>query len=166
MNWIQIIWLLAGFLLGLTVLRSLFPFVYRFGLKLRFWLRYGSKGKFILFVYSDSSNWRDYVETRILPRIEDCSVILNWSKRREWESQMRFETNVFSQWAGSNEFSPTAILFSSIGKVKVIRLWPTSQPAKHGRDRVSKESEQALLSAVNRAARLPGDRTHGKRNRG
>ena len=153
MNWIQIIWLLAGFLFGVTVLRALFPFAYRFGLKFRFWLRYSSKGKFILFVYSDSSNWKEYIETRILPRIEDYSVILNWSKRREWESRMRFETKVFAQWAGSNELTPTAILFSFIGKVRVIRLWPASQPGKHGKDKVSKESEQALLAAVNQGAR-------------
>jgi hypothetical protein len=151
MNWIQIIWVLIGFLFGITVLKALFPFVYRLGIKVRFWLRYGRKGKFILFVYSDSSNWKDYIETRILPRIKDHSVVLNWSKRREWESQMPFEMKVFAQWAGSNEFTPTAILFSAIKKVKVIRLGPPSQPAKHGKDRASKESEQALLKAVHQA---------------
>jgi hypothetical protein len=153
MDWIQIIWLLIGFLFGITVLRALFPFAYRFGLKARFWLRYGRKGKFILFVYSDSSNWKDDIETRILPRIQDHSVVLNWSKRREWRSRMPFEMKVFDQWAGSNDFIPTAILFSPIGKVRVIRLGSPSQPAKPGKDRVSKESEQALLTAVSQRAR-------------
>ncbi len=153
MNWIQIIWLLVGFLFGVTVLRALFPFACRFALKVRFWLRYGRKGKSILFVYSDSSNWKDYIETRILPPIEAQSVILNWSKRREWESRMPFEAKVFAQWAGSNEFTPTAILFSSLGKVRVIRLCSPFQPAQHGKNRVSKESEQALLRAVNQVGR-------------
>ena len=121
MNWIQIIWVLIGFLFGITVLKALFPLAYRLGLKVCFWLRYGRKGKFILFVYSDSSNWKDYIETRILPRIKEHSVVLNWSKRREWEPRMSFETKVFAQWAGSGDFTPTAILFSSIGKVKIIR---------------------------------------------
>ena len=82
MNWVEIGWLLIGFLLSVTVLKSLGPFAFRFGLKVRFWIRHGRKGKFILFVYSDSSNWKDHIETKILPRIEACSVILNWSKRR------------------------------------------------------------------------------------
>jgi hypothetical protein len=149
MDWIQVIWLLVGFLFGVTVLRALFPFAHRFGLKARFWLRHSRKGKFVLFVYSDSSNWKDHIETHILPHIEPHSVILNWSKRREWESRMRFEMKVFDQWAGSNEFTPTAILFPSLGSVKVIRLWHSSPSAKHGKDKRSKESERDLLAAVN-----------------
>ena len=148
MNWIQIIWVLVGFLFGVTVLRALFPYAYRFGLKVRFWLRYGRKGKSILFVYSDSSNWKDYIETKILPRIEAHSVILNWSKRREWELRMPFETKVFAQWAGSSEFTPTALVFTVTGKVKDIKPWDPSRPGKHGKEKISKESEQALLGAI------------------
>jgi len=122
MNWVEIAWLLVGFLLGVTVLKTLLPFAYRFGVKVRFWLRHGRKGKFILFVYSDSSNWKDYIETKILPRIEANSVVLNWSKRREWEGRMQFETRAFNQWAGAGEFVPVAIVFPIIGKVRVIKL--------------------------------------------
>ena len=153
MNWIGMIWLLIGFLLGVTVLRYLFPFVYRFGLKVRFWIRYGRKGKFILFVYSESSNWKDYVETKILPRIENHSIILNWSKRREWEPRMSFETKLFNHWAGSGEFTPTAIVLPLVGKVKVIRLWQISQHAKPRKDGASKEAEEALFTAMNQFGR-------------
>ena len=149
MNWIGMIWLLIGFLLGVTVLRSLFPLVYRFGLKVRFWIRHGRKGKFILFVYSDSSNWKDYIETKIISRIENHSIILNWSKRREWESRMSFETKLFNHWAGSGEFTPTAIVLPLIGKVKVIRLWQISQHAKLREDGVSKKAENELFTAIN-----------------
>ena len=100
MNWVQIGWMVIGVFLGVTVLKGAFPFAHRFGLKVRFWLRHGRKGKMILFVYSDSSNWKDYIETNILPRIEAHSVILNWSKRREWGSRMQLETKLFNQWAG------------------------------------------------------------------
>ena len=84
MNWVAIGSLLIGLLLGMTVLKSLGPFILRSWLKVRFWVRHGRKGKVILFVYSDSSNWKDHVEEKILPRLAACSVILNWSKRREW----------------------------------------------------------------------------------
>ncbi len=132
----------------MTVLKSLFPFAYRFGLKMRFWIRHGRKGKFILFVYSDSSNWRDYVEAKILPSIEARSIILNWSKRREWEPRMSFEANLFNQWAGSGEFTPTAIVLPLIGKVTIIRLWQPSAHTKPKKERVSKEAEEALFSAI------------------
>ena len=107
----------------------------------------------ILFVYSDSSNWKDYIETNILPRIEAHSIILNWSKRREWGSRMQLETKLFNQWAGPGEFVPVAILFSPIGKVRTFRLWQLSENPKHGKVRVSKEAEQALFETVKQFGR-------------
>jgi hypothetical protein len=153
MNWIGIGSVLIGFLLGVTVLKSLGPFILRFMLKVRFWLRHGRKGKVVLFVYSDSSNWKDHIETEILPRIEPCSVILNWSIRREWGSSMPFEAMLFNQWAGSGEFTPTAILFPLLGKVQVFRLWQPSRNPKHGKGKVSKEAEQSLFAAVKQFTR-------------
>ena len=153
MNWVTIGSVLIGILLGMTVLKSLGPFVLKLGLKVRFWVRHGRRGKVILFVYSDSSNWKDYVEEKILPRLEACSVILNWSKRREWESSMQFEARLFNQWAGSGEFTPTAILFPLLGRVEVFRLWQLSQNPKHGKNNVSKEAEQSLFAAVKQFGR-------------
>ena len=157
MNWVEIVWLVIGFLFGVTVLRALLPFAYRYGLKVRFWLRHGRKGKMILFVYSDSSNWKDYIETNILPRIEAHSIILNWSKRREWGSRMQLETKLFNQWAGPGEFVPVAILFSPIGKATTFRLWQLSENPKHEKVRVSKEAEQAFFETVKRLPRGAGE---------
>ncbi len=153
MNWIQIGWMVIGVLLGVTVFKRGFPFACRFWLKVRFWFRHGRKGKRILFVYSDSSNWRDYIETKILPRIETYSIILNWSKRGEWESQMQLETKLFNQWAGPGEFVPVAILFSPIGKARTFRLWQFSENPKQRKVRVSKEAEQALFETVKQFGR-------------
>jgi hypothetical protein len=148
MTWIQIGWMVIGVLLGVTVLKGAIPFAHRLGLKVRFWFRHGRKGKRILFVYSDSSNWKDYIERNILPRIEAHSIILNWSKHREWGSRMRLETSLFNQWAGPGDFVPVAILFSPIGKARTFRLWQPSENPKHGKVRVSKEAEQALFETV------------------
>ena len=150
MNWIEIGSLIVGFLLGVTVLKSLAPLALRFVLKVRFWVRHGRKGKVILFVYSDSSNWKDYIEAKILPSLEGCSVVLNWSKRREWGSRMQLETKLFNQWAGPGEFVPVAILFSPIGKTRTFRLWKLSENPKHGKVRVAKEAEQAFFETVKR----------------
>jgi hypothetical protein len=148
MNWIAIGALLIGFLLGMTVLKSLGPMVLEVWLKVRFWIRHGRKGRVVLFIYSDSSNWRDYIETKILPRLEGSALILNWSKRREWESSMRFETRLLDQWTGRGEFTPTAILFPRLGKVKVFRLWQLPGNPKEGKGKASKEAEQSLFAAL------------------
>jgi hypothetical protein len=160
MNWVQIGWMVIGLFLGATVLKGALPFAHRFGLKARFWLRHGRKGKRILFVYSDSSNWKDYIETNILPRIEAHSIILNWSQRREWGSRMQLETKLFNQWAGPGEFVPVAILFPPIGKARTFRLWKLSENPKHGKVRVSKEVEQAFFETVKRLP--PGGREDGR----
>ncbi len=153
MSWDGMIWLFIGLLLGLTVFKSLSPFVYRFGLKVGFWIRHGRKGEFILFVYSDSSNWKDYIETKILPQIETHSIVLNWSKRREWETRMSFEAKLFNHWAGSGKFTPTALILPLIGKVKVIRLWQPDPHAKSKKDGISKEAEKALFIAMSQFGR-------------
>ncbi len=156
MNWIEIGSVIVGFLLGVTALKPLASRALKFALKFRFWVRHGRKGKVILFVYSDSSIWKDHIEAKILPSLEGCSVILNWSKRREWESSMQFEAGLFNQWAGSGEFAPTAILFPLMGRTRVFRLWQSSDNPKHGRDKalkVSKEAEQSLLAAVKQVCR-------------
>jgi hypothetical protein len=152
-NWAQIGWMAIGVFLGATLVKRTFPFARRFGLKVRFWLRHGRHGKMILFVYSDSSNWKEYIETNILPRIEARSIILNWSKRREWGSQMQLETKLFNQWAGQGEFVPVAILFSRTGEVRTFRLWQLSQNPKHGKGGVSKEAERALFDTVKQLGR-------------
>ena len=148
MNWGGMIGLLMGFLFGALILKRVLPQINRFALKFLFRRRYGRKGKSILFVYSDSSLWKEYVEENILPRLEPHAVVLNWSKRQEWKGQNRFETRVFENWAGADEFVPTAIVFSRTGKVQVFRLWPTSRDRKPGKAKPLPEARQALLAAV------------------
>jgi hypothetical protein len=161
MNWVEIGWLLIGFLIGVTVLRSLGPRAYRFVLKVRFWIRHGRKGRFILFVYSDSSTWKDYVETKILPRIEARSVVLNWSTRREWEAQMQFEMRLYDQWAGPGGFVPVAMIFPITAKARVYRLWQRSDNPKHGKDKVSKEAEKSFFEAMEQKDRSPAKSRDG-----
>jgi hypothetical protein len=153
MDWVQIGSLLIGIFIGVTVLKGALPFALRLWLTVRFWLRHGRKGKTVLFVYSDSSNWKDYIETNIVPRIEAHSVILNWSKRREWGCQTQLETRLFNQWAGPGEFVPVAILFSPVGKPRTFRLWELSENPKQGKVSLSKEAVQALLQSVEQSDR-------------
>jgi hypothetical protein len=148
MDWVQIGSLLIGVLIGLTMLKGAAPLARRFAVNVRFWLRHGRKGRTLLFVYSDSPNWKDYVETHIVPRIETRSIILNWSKRREWGPQMHFEAKLFDQLAGPGAFVPVAILFSLMDKPRTFRLWQPSENAKQGKVNLSREVEEALLQSL------------------
>lgn len=156
-RWKETLWLilLAPFLLLVTILWLVFlgvsfPFVkiYEQWLKYSFRQRHGKFGRFILFVYSDSPNWKDYIEKNILPRIEPHAITLNWSKRREWQKTNPFEARVFNHWAGKRNFNPMAILFSPDGTIKEVRFWQAFKDFKHGKDKLLKEAEKKLFSDV------------------
>jgi hypothetical protein len=38
----------------------------------------------VLFVYSNSPNWQEYIEQQILPRLPANTAIMNWSERKKW----------------------------------------------------------------------------------
>jgi hypothetical protein len=98
----------------------------------------------------DSANWKEYIETAILPRIETHAIILNWSKRREWGSGQELETGCSTTGPGQENFVPVAICFSSLCKARVYRLWQHDEHSKHGKVRMSKEAEGAFLETVKR----------------
>ena len=135
----------ASVLIFLIILNSLAEGLW---LQSRFWLRYGRRGKYILFVYSNSPNWKDYIESNILPRIEGHAVILNWSEHERWNDEHPFEAKLFGHWADSKEFNPVAIIFPPVGQVKVIRFWQAFQDYKHGKEQQLKLAEEALFKEI------------------
>jgi hypothetical protein len=116
----------------------------------RFWRRHGQHGRFVLLVYSDSPNWKDYIEAKILPRLEPHVVTLNWSERQQWKQTNPFEARVFNHWAGEREFNPLALVFAPNGKVKSVRFWQAFSDLKHGKDRSLKLVESVLFTEVTR----------------
>jgi hypothetical protein len=148
MDWVQIGALLIGVLIGVTMLKGASSLARQLGVNVRFWLRHGRSGKTLLFVYSDSPNWKDYIEENIVPRIEARSIILNLSKRREWGPRMAFETKLFDQLAGPGAFVPVAILFSLTDKPRTFRLWQPSENTKERKVNLSREVEAALFQSL------------------
>jgi len=135
-----------------------FPFVKLYGiwLKYRFWQRHGKFGKFILLVYSDSPNWKEYIEDSMLPRIEKHTVLLNWSRRKEWYRTHPFEARVFNHWAGKREFNPMAILLSPGHRVKQIRFWKAFKDFKRGKEGPLREVEDSFFDEVEKICRDRG----------
>ncbi|HEX8354916.1 MAG TPA: hypothetical protein VF611_18560 [Pyrinomonadaceae bacterium] len=149
--------LLAG-LAALIFFAAAYPFTftYRQWLKFRFWRRHGRHGRFVLFVYSDSPNWKAYIEANILPRLGPHVVTLNWSRRREWERINPFEAKVFKRWAGEEEFNPMALVFSPGGRVREVRFWRAFRELKHGKEGSLKRAETLLFAEVERITSRPG----------
>jgi hypothetical protein len=110
--------------------------------------RWGSHGKRLLLVYSNSPHWQTYVEESWLPRLDSIAVVLNWSERRTWPERHPLETDIFQTWAGDQEFNPLAIIIPADGRVQVIRFWQAFRDYKHGKDHTLRAAEAELETAL------------------
>ena len=117
------------------------------GIIFRAWFRkrHASRGRTILFVYSNSPNWQQYVEANLLPRFGHRALVLNWSERRSWS---RWEGGFFNRFAGSREFNPAALVYRPDGGVEVIRFHQAFLDFKHGNDSRLRAAEAELTLAL------------------
>ncbi len=149
--------LISGLLLLIPVILVLLPFalvgMWLRGkwLQLRFHKKWGRRGKSMLFVYSNSPNWQQYIEQNWLPDLAPHSVVLNWSERNRWRETARLESRVFRHFARTREFNPIAIYLPRFGSVRTIRFWKPFKDFKHGRDRLLKRAEAELFEVLARA---------------
>jgi len=138
--------------------------IYRRWLVLRVRKQWYPQGKKMLFVYSNSPNWKEYIEENILTKISEKAVIINWSERSKWSWENKpLELKIFKYWTGvirhfdikgkkkwdGKEFNPIAITFVPWWRVKVIRFWQAFKDYKHGKDKKLKELENKLFKILN-----------------
>jgi hypothetical protein len=100
----------------------------------------------VLFVYSDSPIWKDYIEREILPHIQDRAVILNWSERRNWENSL--EVMAFRYFGGYRNFNPIGIVFHPFRFVKTYRFFEAFKEFKHGDRKRVEEIKKELFDAL------------------
>jgi hypothetical protein len=86
--------------------------------------------QFVIFVYSNSPTWKDYIEKEILPYIQDRAMILNWSERRNWKNSLA--VLAFRYFGGYRNFNPIAIVFCPFRFVKTYRFFEAFKEFKHG----------------------------------
>jgi hypothetical protein len=112
----------------------------------------------MLFVYSDSPNWKEYIENSLLPKVRDSAVVLNWSQRSSWDIKRKpLEVKVFQHWTSvsiltsegrrrwaGEDFNPAAIVFMPGGKVEVLRFWKAFKDNKHGKPESLEKLEKEL----------------------
>ena len=115
-----------------------------------------------LFVYSDSPNWKPYIEGQILPHLANRAVILNWSERSQWlNGRKPLAVRVFLHWANvapfrigtklkweGREYNPLAVVFAPWWRPRRIKLWRAFKELKHGRPSRLKELEAQLFAAA------------------
>jgi hypothetical protein len=88
------------------------------------------KKQFIVFVYSDSPTWKEYIESEIIPHIQDRAVILNWSERRNWKNSLA--VLAFRYFGGFRNFNPMGMVFRPFRFVKTYRFFEAFKESKHG----------------------------------
>src|SRR5437016_10637014 len=121
-------------LLPLILLAIVAYLVYRLSILVAVWLLWCTRGKSILFVYSDSPIWKEYVADHFLPRLTNHAVVLNWSERRQWRKRFSLPVMAFRAIGGFREFNPMAVVFRPLRFSKVFRFWKPFKDFKHGNE--------------------------------
>lgn len=95
------------------------------------WMLWLPRGKDILFVYSDSPIWHEYMTTQVLPLVRPRAFVLNWSERRRW-SRLSLPVSLFHSFGGGCEFNPLVIVFRPFARARSFRFWQPFQDWKRG----------------------------------
>jgi hypothetical protein len=115
-------------------------------LHIAIWSRWCVRGRDILFVYSDSPIWHDYIEQHLLPHLRDRAVVLNWSRRRGWRlSLARAAVHHFGGW---REFNPMAVVFRPFRRTRTFRFLQPFRDFKHGHPKALHHMESELFGLI------------------
>ena len=117
--------------LPLALLAFTLHLLYRGALYLLVWALWLPRGKDVLFIYSDSPIWREYMATQVLPLVQERAVVLNWSERKKWPT-WSVEVAIFRHFGGAREFNPLVVLFRPLRTAKLFRFWSAFNDWKRG----------------------------------
>lgn len=132
----------------LLLLAVLLPLTYLL-LYLVIWSFWLTRGKDVLFVYSDSSIWRDYMLTEMLPLVESRAVVLNWSQRSMWK-RWSLRVLAFRLFGGRKAFNPLIVVFRPFRLARKFRFWPAFREWKQG----NKQAVEKLKVEIARSLTL------------
>jgi hypothetical protein len=115
------------------------------------WCWWCSRGKYVLFVYSESPHWQDYIVERILPRLGERAIVLNWSQRSRWRRTL--SVLAFRYFGGYREFNPMAVVFRPFRLAKVFRFYEPFRDFKRGNPEAVIKMESDLYRLIDNAGR-------------
>ncbi len=137
--------LLAPLIIPLALLGLILFYLHRLALYILVWLLWLPRGRDVLFVYSDSPIWHDYMAEQVLPLVSKRAAVLNWSERKSW-SRWSFAAHVFHAFGGSRDFNPLVVKFALLRRARYFRFLPAFKDWKHG-DTTSVEQLRQELAA-------------------
>lgn len=105
-----------------------------------------SRGRDVLFVYSDSPIWHDYVEGHILPRLGERAVVLNWSHRGRWRRTL--SVFAFRYFGGYRSYNPMAVVFRPFRFARRFRFYEPFREFKHGKTEAVAKMERELYDLL------------------
>jgi hypothetical protein len=146
LKWVGLI-LLLPFLVPVLILLFLWHIARTLvlhGLLLAFW---APRGRSVLFVYSNSPNWKDYCEREILQQLPPTAVVLNWSERKKWPRRV-LSTQLYKAYAGVEEFNPLGIVFRPFKPIRIFRFWKPFREARHGKPHKLERLKLKFLTAA------------------
>jgi hypothetical protein len=110
------------------------------------WLWWCLRGRDILFVYSDSPIWHDYIEERILPHLGERAVVLNWSRRKQWGVSLgRW---AFYHFGGGRPFHPSGVIFRPLRRTRTFRFLQPFRDFKHGHPEALHRMESEFFELI------------------
>jgi hypothetical protein len=133
--------LLLIILFPLLIIPILLYFLWGLILYLAIWLTL--KKQFVIFVYSNSPIWKDYMEGELLPHLKDRAVILNWSERRHWKNSVA--VLAFRYFGGFRNFNPIGMVFRPFRFVKTYRFFEAFKEFKRGNVKKVEEIKTELF---------------------
>ena len=135
------------FLIPWVIVVLLGLIVYTVFMSLVVWAVCMFRGRYTIFVHSNSPVWQDYIATNILPRLPSDAVILNWSEHLNWRWGS-FPVRVFRLYGGYTDFNPLGLVCTSLRGAKTFRFWQPFRDFKHGNEKPLKDMEDKFLKSI------------------
>lgn len=109
-------------------------------------------------VYSDSPNWKKYIESNWLPAIAGRVVVLNWSERKSWGNSLPvrlFRYYVMERWWNyenrQTDINPAFILLRGLRHPHVYRYYQAFRDKKHGRPDALSQLEDRMFAEIDKS---------------
>lgn len=132
--------------LPLIIVALIFHLLAGLSLNIAIWCCWCSRGRNVLFVYSDSPIWHDYVEQHILARLGKRAIVLNWSHRSRWRRTL--SVLAFRYFGGYRCFNPMAVVFRPFRLARHFRFYEPFREFKYGETQAVAKMERELYELL------------------